>query len=957
MKLAAIMISFIAFTSLPAQTIYTVAGNGTINNSGDGGPAIYAALSDIGSCYPAFYYLGNMYIAQNFNNTIRKIDAAGIITTIAGSDAITGYTGDGGPAVNALIRHPSAIAIDNNNNIYFADQLGTVIRRIDPAGIITTVSGQVTSNCAVGDGGPLLLARFRAIAALSFDASNNLYISDNGCHTLRRVSAGIVTTIAGNGTIGYSGDGGPAIAAQLAFPGKVAIDNLGNVYIPDGQNHRIRKVTNSGIITTIAGTGVQGYSGDNGPATSAQIKFPGSVIIDNAGNLFMGDDNAVIRKINAAGIITTYAGSGTWGYEGDGGPAIAANMQFTEGRISIDHNDNIYFANQHVGNVIRKISNCIMATIDQQPSTAIICSGWNASFSISATNITTYQWQVQTVQGSWVNLNNDAMYSGVNTNILSITAATANMSNYGYRCVASNSCGAIFSREGLLHIPATLTPSVSIVANTSTICTGQQVVFNATPLNGGSAPVYQWMKNGIPVGSNSSTYSDNTFQNGDVVNVTMVSNGTCLTTSTAVSNSITLSVNVPVIVGITVVASANNVCFGTPVTFTATVTNGGTSPAYTWFRNGTNLFLNSPTYTDNTLTDGDHVFGVVGSSLPCLVSPVVPSIPIQMHIIASVTPSITISSNVVDICRGGQVNFIASAMNVGTTPSYQWYKNGVPVGNGLVNYADNSFVNGDVVTCKLSTTGSCLTTTEATSNAVMITVHPDVVVNLDQSNSLCAGDSRILNAGNFSSYSWSTGVTTQSITVNAPGTYSVTVTDDKGCVGTGSTTITTLLPSPSGFMQADTSICEYSSLVLQSLQNFSSYNWSTGSVTKSITITQAGQYWLEVRDNNDCVGKEFITVVPKQCMKGIFVPSAFTPNNDGKNDLIKPIAYGNLVSYKFSIFNRWGQLVFQTSDAGQGWNGIFKGIPQPSDTFIWTCSYQFSGEQPKLVNGSFVLIR
>jgi gliding motility-associated-like protein len=194
--------------------------------------------------------------------------------------------------------------------------------------------------------------------------------------------------------------------------------------------------------------------------------------------------------------------------------------------------------------------------------------------------------------------------------------------------------------------------------------------------------------------------------------------------------------------------------------------------------------------------------------------------------------------------------------------------------------------------------------------------------------------------------------------VNAPGTYSVTVTDDKGCVGTGSTTIATLLPSPSGFMQADTSICEYSSLVLQSLQNFSSYNWSTGSVTKSITITQAGQYWLEVRDNNDCVGKEFITVVPKQCMKGLFVPSAFTPNNDGKNDLIKPIAYGNLVSYKFSIFNRWGQVVFQSSDAGQqGWNGIFKGIPQPSDTFIWTCSYQFQGEQPQLVNGSFVLIR
>lgn len=181
--------------SLPstAQIITTVVGNGTYGYSGDGGPALNAQLSDVYYTYPAFDHLGNMYIAINGDNTIRKIDSTGIITTIAGKKGVIGYSGDGGPAAGALLYHPTGIAIDGANNIFFADRNGAIIRKIDASGIITTASGQWINGCGVGDGGPLAQARFSSIAAIAFDNADNLYISDYGCNTVRKVNrAGII---------------------------------------------------------------------------------------------------------------------------------------------------------------------------------------------------------------------------------------------------------------------------------------------------------------------------------------------------------------------------------------------------------------------------------------------------------------------------------------------------------------------------------------------------------------------------------------------------------------------------------------------------------------------------------------------------------------------------------------------------------------------------------------------
>ena len=306
----------------PAGTLTVVAGNGAAGYGGDGGPATAAQLnfpSDM-----AVYAAGNLYIADSLNNRIRKVDAAGNITTVAGNGT-AGFSGDGGPATAASLKSPYGISIDSGGNIYIADSSNNRIRRVSPAGTIATVAG---GGVGLGDGGPatsaMLAFPIRAIA----NAAGDLYIADFDNARIRKVNGGgIITTVAGNGAVGYSGDGGSATQAQLNQPWGLALDAAGNLYIPDSYNSRLRKVDISGVITTIAGTGVAGYSGDGGPATAATLYYPESPVIDASGNIYLADTgNGRIRKITPAGSISNLAGNGAFMFDGDGGPAIRAHL-------------------------------------------------------------------------------------------------------------------------------------------------------------------------------------------------------------------------------------------------------------------------------------------------------------------------------------------------------------------------------------------------------------------------------------------------------------------------------------------------------------------------------------------------------------------------------------------------------------------------------------------------------
>ncbi|MFI5195747.1 MAG: T9SS type A sorting domain-containing protein [Chitinophagales bacterium] len=316
----------ITYTNINAQGIITTwLGNGTAGYSGDNGPA---NLAQINHPYGiAFDGAGNFYIADQGNFAIRKINSAtGVITTIAGNGS-QGFSGDEGLAVNATLGSLYGICVDASNNIYLTDWDKSVVREINAStGIITTIAGNGTSGYS-GDNGPAVNAQLNQPEGLCI-FSGNLYITDKIENCIRKVnlSTGIITTIAGNGSIGYTGDGGPASSSTLYAPSAICADVYGNLYIADEQNLVIRKITAAtGIISTIVGTGAYGFTGNGGPATSANIGFIQGICVDSHGDIYINDASCSCRKITAStGIINIVAGSDSVdGYSGDGGYATS----------------------------------------------------------------------------------------------------------------------------------------------------------------------------------------------------------------------------------------------------------------------------------------------------------------------------------------------------------------------------------------------------------------------------------------------------------------------------------------------------------------------------------------------------------------------------------------------------------------------------------------------------------
>jgi uncharacterized protein (TIGR03437 family) len=333
-----------------SQTITTYAGNGAPAYAGDGGTAIAAGLNHPKGL--AFDAAGNLYIADSDNYRVRQVDVPGIITTAAGNgdDA---FSGDGGKPLDASFSDADGVAVDLSGNIYVADSSNRRIRKI-ANGIVTTIAGTGVQGFS-GDGGPASSAMLGRPVAITVDADGNLFYADSVNQRIRRISVGgIISTVAGNGVAAYSGDGGPATSASLNFPVGVALDAAGNIYVADANNNRIRMITPKGIISTIAGDGRGDFSGDGGPAIDAALNIPSDVLVDSGGNLYIADaGNNRIRKV-AAGVITTIAGTSDNGFSGDGGPALQAMLNYPWG-LAMDSKGALYIA-EDANNRVRKIS-------------------------------------------------------------------------------------------------------------------------------------------------------------------------------------------------------------------------------------------------------------------------------------------------------------------------------------------------------------------------------------------------------------------------------------------------------------------------------------------------------------------------------------------------------------------------------------------------------------------------
>src|ERR1022692_190075 len=340
-------------TNLPNGIITTVAGNGTYGYSGDGGAATNAELNEpIGVAVDS---TGNLFIADYANRRIREMKTSGLIITVAGNGTY-GYSGDGGVATNAELFNPTDVAVDATGNLFIADFNNNRIREVGTNGIITTVAGNGTNGFS-GDGSAATNAEFYYAASVAVDTTGNLFIADSQNNRIRKVGTnGIISTVAGNGGYGDFGDGGPATNAELSIPSSVAVDATGNLFIAD--NNYIRKVGTNGIIITVAGNGTNGFSGDSGSATNAELNDPQRVVVDANGNLFIADSyNNRIREVDTNGIIMTVAGNGTNGFSGDGGSATSAKLYEPSG-VAVDAAGHPFIAdvfNDRIRKVVRKI--------------------------------------------------------------------------------------------------------------------------------------------------------------------------------------------------------------------------------------------------------------------------------------------------------------------------------------------------------------------------------------------------------------------------------------------------------------------------------------------------------------------------------------------------------------------------------------------------------------------------
>jgi sugar lactone lactonase YvrE len=353
---------FIAQLSLSgfAQSgiITTAAGDGTNAYSGDGGPAASAQIYHPEGV--AVDSAGNFFIADYGNSRIRMVTSEGVISTVAGNGT-KGFSGDNGPAASAQINGPMGVTIDAAGSLFIADYGNSRIRMVTPAGVIGTVAGNGTKGSS-GDGGPATSAQLMGPTGVALDSAGNLFIADYGDNRIRMVTpGGVISTVAGNGTTGFSGDGGPATSAQLYHPEGVAVDSAGNLLIADSSNNRIRMVNSAGVISTVAGNGYGGFGGDGTSATSAQLNGPTGVAVDSKGNLLIADyNNHRIRMVTSAGVISTVAGNGTKGYDGDEGSATSAQLNGPIG-VAVDSAGNLFIADYY-NNRIRKVVDSNIST-------------------------------------------------------------------------------------------------------------------------------------------------------------------------------------------------------------------------------------------------------------------------------------------------------------------------------------------------------------------------------------------------------------------------------------------------------------------------------------------------------------------------------------------------------------------------------------------------------------------
>ena len=698
-----------------AQIITTIAGNGTGGFSGDGGPATSAQLN--GAWSTAFDTKGNFYIADWINNRIRKVNTQGIISTVAGNGA-QGFSGDGGPATEAELYYPSGVAVDTAGNLYIADTDNNRVRMVNSLGIINTIAGNGATCCDVGDGGPAVSAQLFSPITIFIDALQNMYVTEANGQRIRVINtAGIISTVAGNGGRGYGGDGGPATNAALNYPKGATIDVYGNVYIADGVNYRIRKVNTAGIISTFAGTGNAGFSGDGGLATAAEISYAYAVATDASGNVYIGDfSNNRVRKVNTNGIISTYAGNGTGGLTGIGAAAMYAGIGSPTG-ISLDTAGNIYISD----GVVNKVTKCDIPIHLNISGADTICLGNNTTLKVSVSGASTYTWS--------------ANAGGIISD--SVTLSPSGTTNY---TVTSINGGCI--AEDTVTVFVKKIPSLTLSINSYTICSGVSKTFT---VNG--ADSYSW----TPINTLNNPNAASPSANPTTSTIyTVTGSNSC-----GVSSHLTVTVNVlpPPILSFS--NTSYTICEHSTQSFTVSGAN-----TYTWMPSA---LLSSPNIANPTASPtATTIYSVTGTDANGCNN----IAPVTVTLTVYNTPTLSFTPNSYSMCIGGSKNLIVNGAN-----TYVWTPSAY-LSNATIADPTASPTATTIYTVTGTDTNNCV----GTSTDTLFVFSPPVPGFLINPDTMCAGSSAVLSVTNLpinTTYTW-TAFTSAGLSSNSGNSVQVT---------------------------------------------------------------------------------------------------------------------------------------------------------------------------------------